>query len=87
MLYLRPCLPLRVLLVGLVNGGVSLGAEVGRRGAALEVSAEGGRQEGAENDIGATRLKSGLRWLFAIERGAAQLTGRRAERATGGRQT
>lgn len=59
-LYLRPGLPLRVPLIGLVNGGVSLGAEVGGRRATLEVSAEGGGKEGAEDNLGTTRLKSGL---------------------------
>lgn len=43
-------------LIGLVNGGVNLGAEVGGRRASLEVSAEGRGKERAEDDLGTTRI-------------------------------
>lgn len=84
-LCLRPWLPLRLPLVRLVDGGVSLGAEAGGRRAALEVSAEGRGKEGAEDNLGTTGLKSALEQTLAIGRG--QLTGTQGERATGGRQT
>lgn len=41
-------------LVGLVDGGVNLGAEVGGRRVTLEVSAESRGKERAEDNLGTT---------------------------------
>lgn len=71
-------------LFGLV-GDVNLATETGARRLG-EVSAESGSQERSENDLGTTEFVSAAKqWGTIVRSGICLRTGKRGERARGGR--